>query len=1152
MAKAVGIALLVTGAIVSGGTSLLAPYAMAMTIGGSIVYGVAAQREAADAARSRAAAALAAFIAGLKDRLATSISVEQYHRTLYGLNKVGGNIVAIFTHGAHDEFKTCVVVFANHEINAYTKFYVAGKFVGPLNSDGLVTGGVFYDSSPVSITTAFTTTMQLDANYLPASVNVYYTPTDSTVASTPVAHSISGRTLTVATGINATVSYQYTQATTAGVTLAVNSTGTLRTDYLPSTVVAVDGDGNPIGFTLSGTTISIAGGSSATVTYSYPTGSKLAIRQHLGTAGEAADPYLLATYPTKWTSQHTLDGHAYCVFTLDLRQGEFQGGPPTFQAEIQGKKLFDPRNSLTTYSDNNALVLLDYLTGPYLNIPRASLPLADYVTAANDCDDVVRTGATAPQSNLRYTFNGTIRSDESAKKVLEQIAQSMCGTIDGNNWSVYAGKYRAPVMTISQDDCVGGLTINPGLGFQGTYNTVRGQYSCPTNDYVVTDFTPLVNTAYLAADGQEINLDSTQQYTNNLTGVYSIERIKMEDSRNGLHLTGDFSYKTWALRPGDRVLFNSTLLGMTNKIFRITDKAVKFGSPVRLTMKEDDPTIWDQENSTVADATPNTTLGDPFAIPDLPGLTAASGTSTLLRAITGEILARVLITWTSANYQGATAVDIQWRRHVSDNWESLSTTTDSTSTYLTGVIEGEGYVIRARLRSVSLNAVGDWTYIDHTVVGKSSPPSDVTGLGLSISTTGVDVIWDKPADLDYDYTEIRLGTVWATATILDKKLALSHSIPWTGSGTLTVLARHVDTSGNLSAGTTVETLAVTAPNQVTITRSNVEVNTVALGWNDAKASQPIKSYSIYTGLLGDSLAACTLYGKAGSDSRSDIVIFTSAGAKRIYLVAEDLAGNTGTPAMLDVSISLPTNYILSSTWDEDWSGTKVNAYVDSGALYLPVPNQDWATHYSSNGWATSDDQVSAGYPLYFEPGSASGSYQEEHDIGRILSNAKIVVVVQSTTLSGSATPTVQIEWRDSTSSSWIAGGVGLTELQTNNFRYVRVTYSVVASGSDDLVRLSRVNVTVSSQDRSETAAISVVSTDTNGTAYTTTKGFLDVVSAVFTPTSTTLGGTSPIAKWNVYIDDSAAPATPAKVYVMAWDSSNTRVSGTGSLQIGGY
>jgi hypothetical protein len=431
------------------------------------------------------------------------------------------------------------------------------------------------------------------------------------------------------------------------------------------------------------------------------------------------------------------------------------------------------------------------------------------------------------------------------------------------------------------------------------------------------------------------------------------------------------------------------------------------------------------------------------------------------------------------------------------------------------------------------------------------PPSDVSGLLLTLATNGVLVTWEKCADANYVDTELRVGATWDTGVVVTRKSSTSHLLGWQVVGRLKIWACHRDET-SYSATPASASLMIEAPNPVEIVRSDVQVNTVALGWRDAKSSQPVKSYAIYTGEAGASLAACSLYGKAGSDSRSDVVIFRSSGANRIYLLAEDLAGNLSMPSSLDVNVTLPVNFVLSSEWDANWSGIKTNAYAEDGALYLPVDvNATWDNHFASNGWLNTDVQVAAGYPLAYQPSVSSGSYVEQHDVGKVLPSAKIGVTLQSTTLTGAVLPSVLIEW-SADASTWAAGPAGVTEVQVSQVRYVRVTYSVTSQGGDDLVKLQRVHVAVSSEEKSEFAAITLNASDASGTAYTTMKNFFDVVTAVFSPAPATLGGASPIAKWSVYIDDSATPTTPAKVFVMAWDAAGQRVSGAGSLQIGGY
>ena len=424
------------------------------------------------------------------------------------------------------------------------------------------------------------------------------------------------------------------------------------------------------------------------------------------------------------------------------------------------------------------------------------------------------------------------------------------------------------------------------------------------------------------------------------------------------------------------------------------------------------------------------------------------------------------------------------------------------------------------------------------------PPSDVTGLSITSSNNGSLVTWDADPQPDWAYTELRLGTTWATASLITKKQSTSHLLGWLTSGSTTVLAKHVDIYGNYSVNALSASITTSAPNAVAITRAEVQENSVALGWSDAKLNQPIVSYSMYIGSAGDSFASCTLYGKAGSDSRSDIVIFRSSGSKVIWMVATDVAGNTSTPSYVNVYVTLPTNFVLANEYDENWStGTITNGYVESGSLYLPVNSQTWDNHFSSRGYLTAQDQVNAGYPLYFEPSETSGSYYEYHDIGRIITSATISVTPVYTVLAGSLTSNCFIEW-SSNGTTWTNGGSNLLQVQATSVRYVRITYTVSAAGGDDLIRFDRIHVVIGTATVNEFGALTLNASDAGGTPYICNKSFLDIVSAV-----ATANNSSNIRTINTIISDSV---TPQIVYVQAWDSSNARTGGTVSLNIGGY
>ena len=773
-----GSAFAVEAAVVSAITSFFSTVAvLGVTYGqiafmiGATLYGNAQQKKAKAALAARAAAAQAAAIASLQDRTVTNVTTEQYYRTIYGKDMVGGNVVAIFSSGDNDEFKHLVVEMAAHEITAYHEIYIADKLVGDLNNDGWVYNGVYYNGTTETISELMyqVDTWTLPSNYVPGSVSIHRAGSGYTV---PVGDfTISGTLVTINPSEYSDI-YNYI--------ISYNYIGSLSRTSTFVTGGFID--------SLDPTSVSKSNSN-----------SKLNIQKHLGTPGEPADAYLRSVLPTKWTADHTLPGHAYLVVTLNLTQPEFQNGVPSVKALISGKKLYDPRTGVTAWSDNPALVILDYLRGPYIGVPDVSIPMSDYSAAANDCDDMVGT-----PTRKRYTFNGMVTAGEAPKKILELMADAMAGTLDATTWSIYAGKYRAPVVALQQDAIVGSLAVNAGPGLVDVYNLVRGRYSSPANQYVPTDYTPYTNAAYRSADGEELAIDVDYPYTNNVQGVHDLARISMEDTRNALSITADFSYAAWRLRPGDRLTLTLPLFGMTNKVFRVLDKSYKVGEPIKLALKEDDPTIWDQADAIVEDETPNTGLPDPFSIPLVQGLAAESGEAVLLVLGSGDIVSRLKVSWQQTSYLGASFVEVQAKKTVTNTWESVTMAMSNGSTYFSGVQDGESYTIRARVFNATLGISGDWSYLTHTIIGKSSPPPDVPTLTIY----GTTLAWTPVSVLDLRGYQVRFhvgnNINWASATPMHSGFLTEtpYSMTTMPTGPVTILIKAVATSGNESVNPT--------------------------------------------------------------------------------------------------------------------------------------------------------------------------------------------------------------------------------------------------------------------------------------------------------------------------------------------------------------
>lgn len=114
------------------------------------------------------------------------------------------------------------------------------------------------------------------------------------------------------------------------------------------------------------------------------------INTHLGTTDQAADTDLVAEVP-EWTVDHRLRGIAYIYVRLKWDPDVWVNGIPNIKALVKGKKLYDPRDSSTQWSQNWALVVRDYLTSDYgLSVDPTVGEIDDTYTiaSANICDEL--------------------------------------------------------------------------------------------------------------------------------------------------------------------------------------------------------------------------------------------------------------------------------------------------------------------------------------------------------------------------------------------------------------------------------------------------------------------------------------------------------------------------------------------------------------------------------------------------------------------------------------------------------------------------------------------------------------------------------------------------------------------------------------------
>lgn len=529
-------------------------------------------------------------------------------------------------------------------------------------------------------------------------------------------------------------------------------------------------------------------------------GTNVRVKKHLGTSNDPADATLISEVGGKWDANRVLRGFTYTYVRLNLNQQEFQGGIPSIEVLIKGKKVFDPRTNTTAWSENPALCLYDYLRSDFCGVPITDIPSADVETAADICDELITVGTL---SNVaRYTCNGTVSSDQDQSRVINQFVSAMGGGINTTTWEMWAGAYTSPVITIEQEDIVGALSITPGISDADIYNGVTGRFISDENGYVATDFKPYQNVTYRDDDGADLFVSLEYPFTDKTQRIHNLARIFIEDQRNSFTVKGTFSLKCWDVKVGERIQLNSSFFGFTNKVFRVVGKAYAYTGTVELTLKEDAAEIWDLADAVVVDATPNSGLPNPFDL-------AAPGTPSIseeLYETTGSagVKSRAIITAAESSSIRATGYIFEYKLVGAADWTVLPVT--SSPSISVDDLAPQVYNFRVKAENAYFSTESDYSgTATKEILGLTAKPADVTNFNVIALAGRALASWNLTGDLDVKIggrvvikhtPETSLGS-WESSIILEEFNgdAVNGNLPLL---TGTYFAKFKDSSGNYS------------------------------------------------------------------------------------------------------------------------------------------------------------------------------------------------------------------------------------------------------------------------------------------------------------------------------------------------------------------
>ena len=180
-----------------------------------------------------------------------------------------------------------------------------------------------------------------------------------------------------------------------------------------------------------------------------------------------------------------------------------------------------------------------------------------------------------------------------------------------------------------------------------------------------------------------------------------------------------------------------------------------------------------------------------------------SDETVLIEAPDGTLMSRILITlaFTSGYQVPAAELLVQIRPVESvEAWRVLRFAPEASQIALTDVQDGQAYEIQ--LRTVTaIGQTSDTVSVQHTVIGKTTPPPDVTG--LTYTSDGIQWAYpDPPVDFDGFLIRVRPGVtpVWDDAFQLNDVPITNMSYPLVLDGsTRIIMVKAVDMSGLESA-----------------------------------------------------------------------------------------------------------------------------------------------------------------------------------------------------------------------------------------------------------------------------------------------------------------------------------------------------------------
>lgn len=301
---------------------------------------------------------------------------------------------------------------------------------------------------------------------------------------------------------------------------------------------------------------------------------------------KTSDPFM-GTHCPSWSPDMIGRGISWLRASFRFDPNKFPFGLPNVTLVKIGKKCYDPRISKEVYTNNAALVILDYLR-TYLKCPDETINWESFKEAANICDEAVKNADGT--SERRYTINGEFDMDEAPASIMAEMLKA-CGadlSYVAGKYGLLVGAYYGPAtMTLSEDCVCGEVKIYPEASFDKRSNTITGRFTSPTKGYSETDFPSVFVPEWIEKDGERKIIDIDYRFVTSPYQAQRVSAIFLRRARAGRIIEVTCNMRGFKFKPSRYVTMDLPSIGIVGQEMRVLEWEFTKKGGVKVKLRQD-------------------------------------------------------------------------------------------------------------------------------------------------------------------------------------------------------------------------------------------------------------------------------------------------------------------------------------------------------------------------------------------------------------------------------------------------------------------------------------------------------------------------------------------------------------------------------------